>query len=358
MKAIALSLIILGVAFVVIGPIVWNNGNQLADTENRKETGQLIPFDINSSQLVELQFGGIHVETSLEQLSQGFNLSHYVYLGFDYPFQVEFKDDRILVSAVIRNAEGEKVATITENAWAVSNNRVIAYERNYNAYAFEVIDSNLVPVIQIEFFPNNKMYLGGFFYIPNSTLLLTDDSMIGSPSPENISYARAHTLFNYPSEQHLMEMAEKPSYPVVRTSAQVIVAGEIITFLGIAFSATTASAEYLRKERARSKLLGWKTRMKKVFRNASSRAFSENKKKKMRPDEEQFEKEVISYAEDIALAEKGDIAMKQGTIKAEEFYNCFKQVKSRLGKGEDGKKIENIILRWYDKLEKETELET
>lgn len=357
MKIIVLSVIVLGIAFTIVGPIIWNNGIELADAENRKETGQLIPFDINSSQPIELQFGGMHVLESLEQLNQGFNLRNIVNLGFDYPFQIELKDDKILVSTVIRNTEGEKVVTVTQNEWAVSNNKVIAYSRNYNAYSFEAIDSNLVPVIQVEFFPNNKMYLGGLFYMPNNTLLLTDDHLILDPFPENISDARTRTIFRYPSDEHLGEMVEGSTYQVVRNSTQVITSGETLTILGIIFSATAGSVEYWRKERASGKLFGWKKRMKKVFENASSKAFDENKKKKikkMRPNEKQFAEEVISFAEEIALAEKEDIVKKQGTTKAEEFYKRFEQAKSHSGKEEDRKRIKRIIKRWYDKLEKET----
>jgi hypothetical protein len=313
-------------------------------------TGQLVPFEFDSQQPVEIQVVGIHVNMTLDKLSQGFNLSRYVYLGFDYPFQITFKDQKFSVSAVIRNADGEKIATITNNEWAVSSNNVIAYDRNYNAYAFEVMDSDLVPVIQVVFSPQNKMYLGGFFYIPNGTLLLTDDNLITDPSYENISYARTHTIFNYPSDQHLGELVAKSTYQVARTSAQAIISGEIVTFLGILLSASTSSVEYLRRERAYDTSSGWKKRMKRVFQKALSRAYqAENTKRKGKPNKKQFTREVISYTEQFALNEKEDIVKKQGTTKAEEFYNRFKQVKSRVEKGKNEKDIKKIIQKWYDK---------
>jgi hypothetical protein len=82
MKTAALLVIFFGIAFVVIGPIMWNNSNQLADTETKKMTGQLVPFEFDSQQPVEIQVGGIHVNMTLDQLSQGFNLSPLCLLRF------------------------------------------------------------------------------------------------------------------------------------------------------------------------------------------------------------------------------------------------------------------------------------
>lgn len=98
----------------------------------------------------------------------------------------------------------------------------------------------------------------------------------------------------------------------------------------------------------------WRNRTKRVFRKASSRAFTENKGRKKKPDEKQFKKEAISYTEQFALDEKEDVAKKQGVTKGVEFYNRFKQVRSQVEKGENEKDIENMIQKWHDKLVKKT----
>lgn len=144
---------------------------QLRDMELRVMKGELIPFDVNPQKPIEIQIGGIHVITTVDELSEGFNLSRYVNLGFEYPFQIELKDGKFLTSVKIWNADGEMIAKIVDNQWVVNDNTIITRGRNYNAYAFEVIDSDLVPVIQVVFAPENKMYLGGLFYVPTGECL-------------------------------------------------------------------------------------------------------------------------------------------------------------------------------------------
>jgi len=232
MKAKAVLIILLGVASAATGLYLIPRGFQLADIETRAMKGELLPFEIDSQKPIEIQVGGIHVIMTMRELSEGFNLSRYVYLGFDYPFQIRLKDGKFLVSVDVKNANGETIAKIVDNQWGVKNDNVIAHDRNYNSYAFEVIDSDLVPVIQVIFTPQNKMYLGGFFYVPNGRMLLFDDTTILNPSQEDITQNR-HPIFKYPSEEHLGEMVVESAYQVSRVSTQVIAIGVILSALGI-----------------------------------------------------------------------------------------------------------------------------
>jgi hypothetical protein len=233
MKTLAIVALSFGVLFTIIGPLAISYSWQLADKESRKMIGELLPFGIDSQQPVEIQCGGVHVIMNMSQLSNGFNLTQIIYMGFDYPFHITLEDQKFLVSVDIQNAKGETVAKIVDNQWSVNNDPVIAYDKNYNSYAFEVIDSNQIPIIQVIFSPENKMYLGGFFYVPNGTLLLLpNDTTIMNPllSDANSSLPR---IFKYPSEEHLGQMVKPILYQVPRTSVQVFNLGVVLTAVGI-----------------------------------------------------------------------------------------------------------------------------
>jgi hypothetical protein len=209
-------------------------------------TGELLPFGIDSQQPVEIQCGGFNVQLTIDQLGEGFNLSRYfTVVGFEYPFHVTLKDQRFLFSVDIEDAKGETVAKIVGNQWAVNNDPIIAYDRNYNSYAFEVIDSNQIPVIQVAFKPQNRVYIGGFFFSPNWTvLLLPNNTSVINPSltDANSSLPR---LFKYPSKDYLGEMVVKSTYEVPRVSSRVIILGVVFLALGITI---TVYGEYLREK--------------------------------------------------------------------------------------------------------------
>jgi hypothetical protein len=267
MKTIAILALSFGVVFTIIGPLAISYSWQLADMESRAMIGKLLPFGIDSQKPIEIQCGGFNVNMRLDQLSEGFNLSRYVSLvGFDYPFHITLKDQRFLVSVDIRNANGETIAKIVDNQWSVNYNHVIAYDRNYNSYAFEAIDSDLVPVIQVVFKPQNKMYLGGSFYSPNWTvLLLPNNTSVINPSLTDLNESLPR-IFNYPSEEHLGEMVEPIPYQVSRASTQVFNLGIVLTAVGIPlFVYGTVKTDYVQaKVRIYGKSRKHKNRQRKV----------------------------------------------------------------------------------------------
>lgn len=246
MRTITILALSCGLLFLTTGPVLIGYGLILADDETKAMTGELLPFGIDSQQPIEIQCGGFHVYMTLDQLSEGFNLSHYITLvGFDYPFHIALRNQKFLVSVDIVNAKGETVAKIAENDGSVNNDPIIAYDKNYNSYSFEVIDSDLVPVIQVVFKPLNRMYLGGFFYSPNMTvLLLSNNTSILNPSLTDLNSSLPR-LFKYPSKDHLGETVVKGTYEVPRASLRIITLGMVFVALGIPI---TIYGEYLREK--------------------------------------------------------------------------------------------------------------
>jgi hypothetical protein len=74
MKTKKLLVVFFGVLLLAIGPIMIAYGLSLADNETKAMKGELLPFEIDSQKLIEIQIGGIHVMTDMNSLREGFNL--------------------------------------------------------------------------------------------------------------------------------------------------------------------------------------------------------------------------------------------------------------------------------------------
>ncbi len=233
--------IMIGIMLTVSGPIFVREGFRLRDMELKAMKGEIIPFEIDPQEPIEVHIGGFHVILTMDELEEGFNLRRYISLGFDYPFKIVLEERKFLTSVEIPNANGQMIAKIVDNQWVVHENKVIARDRNYNAYAFEVINSDLVPVIQVVYTPENKMYLGGFFYVPNGTMLVTPNATIINPLDMDTS-EHIEPIFKYPSDEHLGEMVmmEVPKSFIetifgVRKSNWYIYGGAMVTAMGATF---------------------------------------------------------------------------------------------------------------------------
>jgi hypothetical protein len=244
----------IGIVLTITGPVLIAWGFQLRDIEFRTMKGELIPFTIDVQKPIEIQVGGFHFFMTLDQLAEGFNMSKYVDIfGWDYPFRVVLRNGRFFTSVEVYNADGETVAKIVDNQWVVSADPIMARDRNYNAYAFEVIDSDMVPVIQVVFSAQNKMYIGGLFYFQDGRMLCTTRETIVNPSSQNIT-EHIKPIFKYPSEEHLGEMvAENPQ--LLGRSSSIILVGILLGIVGGIFdyriwmSSRKAKSRKMRKPR-------------------------------------------------------------------------------------------------------------
>lgn len=187
--------------------------------------GVLKPPEISFQKPFVVNFGSnIWVQTISEPNAQ-IDLRNFIsYGGYEYPVQIRFEERKLLVSAEIENEEGETVAKITDNHWGVKEDVLIARDRNYNDYAFEVMDSDLIPVLQVAVQGQNTIYMGGVFFFPVGRMLVTPNGLIVNPSSEQINeYAKP--IFRYPSDDHLGEMA-MPEFimaPIGISRAQLVI---------------------------------------------------------------------------------------------------------------------------------------
>jgi hypothetical protein len=80
------------------------------------------------------------------------------------------------ISANITNSENEVVAYIQNNTWkSVSPDSMQIGDRNYNAYAFEIVDMNYVPIFNVRIVGPNDIQIGSVFEGNNSTTLISNN---------------------------------------------------------------------------------------------------------------------------------------------------------------------------------------
>ena len=160
-------------------------------------------------------------------MKNGYDFGRNFYFeGIDFFVEASYKDEKLLVSAEIKNKDAELVAIITDNKWSVNNNPIVAKERNYNSYAFEVIDSRNIPILQVVMMPENKILVGGVFYGENSTLVaMLNGTTIFNPSDSTYD----QTIFQYPSDSNLGKLIENSPYAF---GNQVVLAPNLIIIIG------------------------------------------------------------------------------------------------------------------------------
>jgi hypothetical protein len=194
----SLLLIALGAIMGALSFYLVPYGFELARSGIGVMIGKLEAPQVDFQKSFELHFGGIIGVYDSNQLRNGVNLPTLISLGGSIPVQITISDGKLLVSAEVKNEAGETVAKIHNNEWSVNNNPVIARDRNYNDYAFEVIDSNEVPVLQVYIQSGNLIFVGGLFYYSGGRVLASPNDTILNPTDAEVN-EKLTPIFKYPS---------------------------------------------------------------------------------------------------------------------------------------------------------------
>lgn len=199
-------IIIIGVVCGALSLFLLPYGFQELNRIRQAMKGKLMTPEIAFQKPFEVNLGSNILIQTISELSGGINLSRFINVGYEYPIQIKFKDRKLLISADIKNKDGVTIAKIVDNDWLVNENKIIASDRNYNDYAFEVIDSDRIPVLQVYLKDQNKIYIGGLFYFPKGRMLVTPNGIIINPSSDQIN-EYIEPIFRYPSDKYLGQMA-------------------------------------------------------------------------------------------------------------------------------------------------------
>jgi hypothetical protein len=219
----ALVIIAFAVTLIVVGTYLFSS---LAPHLEAIQNGELTPFNVDEQKPFDAQIGGVHIILSVNDLEgydfrKAFNLG-----GVEYPFELKYVDGKLVVSAEIKNTNGDVVAKIVDNQWSVNFNPIVTYDRNYNSYAFEVIDSDRVPILQVVLKPENNIFIGGVFHGENGTIVA---QLNGTTLYNYEDYKYAQTIFRYPSESNLGKLVPNSLYAF---GGQVILAPNEISAIG------------------------------------------------------------------------------------------------------------------------------
>jgi hypothetical protein len=227
--------VLLGIIFAILGTFLISYGFWIRDEETKTMRGELATPEVDYQEPFYVNFGSNILIQTIDDLSEGINLRRFIDIGYDYPIQIRFKDKKLSIYAEIKNDEGVTIAKIVDNNWLVNENNMIAWDRNYNYYAFEVIDSELIPVLQVVLESQNSIYIGGFFRFPNGRMLVTPTGIIINPSEDQIS-EHVKCIFRYPSEKNLgmlVEMNLVTTLFGMPWSTWVILVGVVCAALGL-----------------------------------------------------------------------------------------------------------------------------
>ncbi len=187
----------------VLGGFLVTYGWYLRNREIEAKTGELKPPKIDFSKPFELYWGGMKFIKNVTELADELDINKFIQMGSgDISLKIEFDKGEVSISTEIKNDENETIVKIVDNNWVVNNDPMIAYDRNYNSYAFEVIDSDQIPRLQVLIRENNVIYVGGYFDIPIGKALALPHRLVINPPPELVEKFKEVRLFEYPSEDN------------------------------------------------------------------------------------------------------------------------------------------------------------
>ena len=147
---------------------------------------------------------------------------------------------------------------------SVNYNPIVTYDRNYNAYAFEVIDSNIVPILQVVLTPENNIFVGGVFYGENESLV-AQLNVTTIYNPDNYKYNQ--TIFQYPSDINLGKLVANSPYafgsPASLAPVEITIIGYILFGIGTFLTLVIGLDSFRKKKRTEKESQESKNRNKK-----------------------------------------------------------------------------------------------
>jgi hypothetical protein len=203
-------LLILGATIGFLGGAMFTIGWEARQNTIKALNGELNPFPIDLSKLFVVslsKIGGPVTDKSFNstELANGINLRQIFPADFTTnQLKVEFVNNKLSVSADIKNSNGTRIAQIVNNEWkTVDPNTLLFWDRNYNAYAFEIIGSNNVPTFQVIMRDSNRIQIGGLFYTEHGRIYFeprADGALLYvNYTDSQLEDAHIPTAFKYPA---------------------------------------------------------------------------------------------------------------------------------------------------------------
>ena len=255
LKRIRIPLLVIGLISAGCSPIVLKiaSDKELEASQIRQDAimavrGELMPFEVNMSKDFVIDLGNCQMIQSAQALAQGIDVVNAINFGSSWPFLIGFKDNKMSISANITNSNNETVAYIENNNWkSLSPTSIQIGDRNYNDYAFEVVDISMVPIFNVRVVGANEIQIGGLFNVGSWKVLISDNGggIMTEPSQQNITDLLT-PIFKYPSDKYLGELIN-PTYlsslptdtsdKILSESSVLTIVGYVLAFVGVFFIA-------------------------------------------------------------------------------------------------------------------------
>jgi hypothetical protein len=204
--------------------------------------GNSNPYLIDMTKTFTYHLGkdGVTGEVPPETLANGFKAPNDDFqLNGALPIEIKIVDNHLSISANITNANNEIVGEIRDNAWkdTMTQSLLNLYDKNSNNFAFEVVDKDKTPLLQIYFMGPNELDITGFFHTSDGSLtVVTDNSVYANPSVKPV----LEPFFLYPSDSHPSELAHPelflPPDNSIPFSAWLNYGGMVLAVLGYSLS--------------------------------------------------------------------------------------------------------------------------
>jgi len=201
---LAMFLMVIGGATAALCAFWMQTAWSSWEKQSEPSKGQLSGKILDEQKPYILTIGGMTTPITGENLKKGINLLDFLSSGKQYKFPVKIyeENNRLMVDAEIYDDKEDLLCSIVRNEWTYNpNNR---YDRNHNLNAFEIIDAEQIPVLQIYLEEPNKIYLGGYVRTPRNKhhYFTLEVTLLSADKPDE-SIKR---LFKYPSSEHLNKM--------------------------------------------------------------------------------------------------------------------------------------------------------
>jgi hypothetical protein len=280
------------ILMVILGTIMVTYSSFVISPEAQKQkddailtlNGELSPFEIDIEKPFYVFIGArVPFHFTGEQLAEGISLNNFITSPFGNvtsdEFHIDLLNGKFQVSASIRDSDGKLITQIVNNTWkTVDPNYQLAYwDRNYNDYAFEVITSNYVPILQVAMVGSNEIQFDGLFYTEDGFVRLAPMSNGGAsftyyPKSETFEEVNKNEsiplLFKYPALTNASNLGkmENPFYPTTDPLAEAsskmlivfvlqVTGSLFIAVFGVAFPIAIAvknKSKNLQKEKRRT----------------------------------------------------------------------------------------------------------
>jgi hypothetical protein len=236
-------LLVLGTVLAAYGNLVLvPDGRQEREEKISAYRGTLTPaYTINTSEPFTVSIGTLSTNYTADELDAGIDLTKHICIEaggqtVSLPVSTTFENNIVHVFAEIKDENNEIIGKVVDNDWSTVSPESTAsvWDRNYNAYAFELIDGDKMPVLQLLIGQPNRIDIGFSLFSQGISIYfgITTGTMFNPSTPEDFQRIRSSTLFKYPSSEHLGELVNSTGYP----TSSILADANAKIQLGVAFS--------------------------------------------------------------------------------------------------------------------------